>query len=70
MRAALPEWPTRLVMGDQLKHWMDLGAVTGAIVAGVSLANAALVVTIIAGLVSISLGLLRWYDRIKYGRKH
>lgn len=55
-------------LSNQAKHWLDVAAITGAIVAGVSLANAALVVTIIAGIISISLGLIRLHDRLKYGR--
>jgi hypothetical protein len=56
-------------LSEQAKHWVDAGAFAGAVIAGVSLANAALVVTIIAGLISIMLGLIRVHDRLKYGRK-
>jgi hypothetical protein len=49
------------------KHWIDLGAWGFAIVAGISLAQAALIATILAGLASFVLALIRVYDRIKYG---
>lgn len=55
-------------LSEQVKHWLDIGAVTGAVVAGISLANAALIVTLIAGLISIVLGLIRIHDRLKYGK--
>ena len=48
---------------------IDLTTISLAGVAAVSLAQLALVVTIIAGLASISLAALRWHDRIKYGPK-
>lgn len=54
-------------LSETAKHWLDVGVFTGAIVAGISLANAALVVTIIAGMLSILLGAIRLYDRVKYG---
>lgn len=45
------------------RHIVDTAAVAGAVVAGVSFwQGVALTVTIIAGLMSISLGLLRWYE--------
>lgn len=40
-----------------------------AAVAVVSLAKAALIVSVVAGLISIALGLIRLHDRIKYGPK-
>lgn len=47
----------------------EFGAVTGAVIAGVSLANAALIVTIMAGIGSLSLVGLRWYVWLRYGRE-
>jgi hypothetical protein len=49
------------------KPWFDVGVLAGAVVAGVSLANAAFVATILAALVSIILGGIRIFDRLKYG---
>lgn len=46
---------------------LDLATLLSAGIAAVSLANAALAVTIIAGVISIICGIVRLYDRLKYG---
>lgn len=43
--------------------WVSTGAITFAGVAAVSLQQAAWIVTIIAGLISVVLGLVKLYDR-------
>ena len=49
-------------LSDTAKHWLDAGAIGGAIIAGVSLAQTALLVSIFAGLASLVLACLRIYD--------
>lgn len=49
-------------LSNTIKHWLDVGAIAGAVVAGISLANLAFVTTIIAGIISSILGLIRIYD--------
>jgi hypothetical protein len=46
---------------------LEAGTIAGFVVAGVSLAHAAIAITIISGLVSIVLGAVRLYDRFAYG---
>jgi hypothetical protein len=46
---------------------LDAATWGSALIAAVSLANAALVLTVIATLISIALGLIRLHDRIRYG---
>jgi hypothetical protein len=55
-------------LSESTKRAIDAAAVAGALVAGISLAQAALVISILAGLVSIILGAIRIYDRLKFGR--
>jgi hypothetical protein len=55
-------------LSEPAKHWLDALTVTGAIIAGISLAQAALMMTIFAGLVSSVLGLIRIHDWLKHGR--
>lgn len=56
-------------LSDTAKHWVDGLALLFAGVSAVSLlSQLALVVTILAGLGSLSLVALRWHDRIKFGR--
>jgi uncharacterized membrane protein (DUF485 family) len=55
-------------LSEPAKHWLDAAVVGGFVVAGISLAQAALVVTLIAGMISIALGMIRIHDRLKYGR--
>lgn len=51
-------------------RWLDGLAFLFAGVSAVSfLSELALVITILAGLASISLAALRWHDRIKFGPK-
>jgi hypothetical protein len=54
-------------LSDATKHWLDLVAFTGAIVAGFSLATAALFMSFLAALCSVLWFGVRIYDRIKYG---
>lgn len=49
------------------RHFFDWVAMGSAAVAAFSLANAALTVTIVAGLVSIVIGMWRLYDRWRFG---
>jgi MFS superfamily sulfate permease-like transporter len=55
-------------LSEHGKRFIDIGAWLFAGVAAVSLAQTALIITILAGLVSIALGAIRLHDRIKYGR--
>ena len=48
---------------------VEAGAWAFAGVAAISLSQAALMVTFIAGAISILLGLIRLHDRIRYGPK-
>jgi ABC-type multidrug transport system fused ATPase/permease subunit len=54
-------------MNGETKRLFDLGAWGFAIVAGISLAQAALFATLLAALASFILAAFRIYDRIKYG---
>lgn len=55
-------------LNEQSRHVVDAAAWLFAGVAGVSFwQNFALGVTIVAGIVSLLLGCLRIYDRVKYG---
>lgn len=57
-------------LSERTKQLMDLGSIAFAGVAGaLTLANAALIVSIVAGAVSVTLGVIRIYDRVKYGRQ-
>lgn len=49
-------------------NWAERGAYLFAGVAVVSLQQAAFAVTIIAGLISAVLGLIKLHDRVRYGR--
>jgi hypothetical protein len=49
------------------RHLLDWLTWACALTAGISLANAALMVTFVAGLLSIILGAIRLHDRLKYG---
>lgn len=56
-------------LSEQTKRLLDLSSFLFAGIAGaLTLANAALIVSIVAGMVSVMLGLIRIYDRVKYGR--
>lgn len=52
---------------ETVKRVIDLASVGLAGVAAFSWANAAFMVTVVAGLISIVLGLFRLHDRLKYG---
>lgn len=54
--------------GGEIHSWAERGAYLFAGVAVVSLQQAAFAVTIIAGLISAALGLIKLHDRIKYGK--
>lgn len=56
-------------ISDQAHQWAERGAYLFAGVAVVSLQQAAFVVTIIAGLISAALGLIKLHDRVKFGRQ-
>ena len=57
-------------LSDQTNRWLDGLTFLFAGVSAVSLLqDVAVVVTILAGLVSIILGGIRVYDRIRYGRR-
>jgi hypothetical protein len=49
------------------KNLVDCMAALLALIAGISLSQLALTLTVIATIGSISLIVLRWHDRIKYG---
>jgi hypothetical protein len=55
-------------VSEQVHPWAERGAYLFAGVAVVSLQQAAFAVTIIAGLISAVLGLIKLHDRIRYGR--
>lgn len=55
-------------LSEAVKQWLDMLAYLFAGVAVVSLANAALVVTILAGAASFVLAAIRIHDRLRYGR--
>ena len=55
-------------LSETAKQWLDAAAIGSAVVAGISLAQTALMVTILAGLISIVLGVIRIYDRFTQGR--
>ena len=52
------------------REWFDIGAVISAIVSGFSLIQAAHVLAVAGGMVSLLLGCIRVHDRIKYGPSH
>jgi hypothetical protein len=54
-------------MGDSARKLIDFGSFSLAGVAVISLSQAALIVTILAGLASLILAGIRVYDRIKFG---
>jgi hypothetical protein len=54
-------------LSDATKHGLDLVALAGVVVAGVTLANAALFMTFLAATCSVAWFLIRLYDRITYG---
>lgn len=53
---------------DAAHTWAERGAYLFAGVAVVSLSQAALIVTLLAGLISITLGAIKLHDRLRYGR--
>jgi len=59
-------------LSEQTKRFIDLGAfgLTGLAGAAqaITLSDVALVVTILAGLLSAAWTVMRFYDRLKYGR--
>lgn len=55
-------------LSEPTKRLIELASFLCAGVAAVSLSQAALIVTICAGLMSLILGGVRLYDRLKYGR--
>lgn len=55
-------------LSEPTKKLIDFGAWAFAGIAAVSLAQTALIVTILAGLASFILAALRIHDRLKYGR--
>lgn len=55
-------------LSDDTKQLIDLGAWGFAVLAGISLAQTALVVTILAAFASFVLAAIRIYDRIRFGR--
>jgi hypothetical protein len=56
-------------LSDGARKGLDLAVAGFAGVAAISLSQAALIVTIIAGLASILLAAIRVYDRITFGPK-
>jgi hypothetical protein len=54
-------------LSDTTKHGLDLVALAGVFVAGVTLANAALFMSFIAALCSVIWFGVRIHDRLKYG---
>jgi hypothetical protein len=55
-------------LSDTAKHWVDgLAFLFAGVTVASFLTQLAVVVTILAGLASLSLAALRWHDRIKYG---
>lgn len=60
-----------MYFSDHANRWVDALVFLFAGVSAVAfLQGFALIVTIGAGLASISLAALRWHDRIKYGRNN
>lgn len=55
-------------VSDAAHQWAERGAYLFAGVAVVSLQQAAFAVTIIAGLISAALGLIKLHDRLRYGK--
>lgn len=53
---------------ESAHQWAERGAYIFAGVAVVSLQQAAFAVTIVAGIISATLGLIKLHDRIRYGR--
>lgn len=57
-------------LNENTKRLIDFGSFLFAGISGaLTLANAALIVSIVAGIVSAALGVVRIYDRVKYGRQ-
>lgn len=55
-------------LSDTAKHWLDgIAILLGGVTVASFLSQLALIVTIVAGLGSISLVALRWHDRIRFG---
>jgi hypothetical protein len=55
-------------LSERTKHLIDFGTFAFAGAAAVTLNQVAVGVTIVAGVVSIILGAIRIYDRMKFGR--
>jgi hypothetical protein len=55
-------------LNDHTRHLLDAGTWILAGVAAFSLAQAALVITMLAGIASFILASIRIYDRIRFGR--
>lgn len=54
-------------LSEGTKHFIDFVALSGAVVAGVSLASAAIFMSLLAATCSVIWFGVRIYDRIKYG---
>jgi hypothetical protein len=54
-------------LSEGAKHGLDLAAVVGVVVSGVTLANAALFMSLLAAVCSVLWFVVRMHDRIKYG---
>jgi hypothetical protein len=54
-------------LSSATKHALDMMAFGAAVVAGITLANAALFMTFLAAICSVLWFLIRLYDRVKYG---
>lgn len=55
-------------LSDTAKHWLDgVAILLGGVTVASLLSQLAVIVTILAGLGSLSLVALRWHDRLRYG---
>lgn len=54
-------------LSEGTKHFLDFLALTGAVVAGISLASAAIFMSLLAATCSVIWFAVRIFDRIKYG---
>jgi hypothetical protein len=54
-------------LSEGTKHGLDLAALVGVIVSGVTLANAAVFMSLLAAVCSVLWFIVRMHDRIKYG---
>ena len=55
------------MLSEDTRHTLDGVAIVGTFIAGITLHNAAVTLTVFATIVSLTCGVIRIYDRVKYG---